>query len=64
MLAGHASFLARRLEVAGRRDPRSPPHLFSVTLRNGLIFLFAIPIFELLEHAQTSGWIQTVFTLP
>jgi len=29
MLAGHASFLARRLEVAGRRDPRSPPHLFS-----------------------------------
>ncbi|MFW2346900.1 MAG: methyltransferase family protein [Brevundimonas mediterranea] len=40
------------------------PIFFLVTLRDGLVFLLAIPIFELIEHAQTSGWIQTVFTLP
>ncbi len=40
------------------------PSFFLTTIFDGLTFLLAIPIFELIERAQDAGWIQTVFTLP
>jgi len=40
------------------------PSFFLTTLADGLTFLLAIPIFELIERAQDAGWIHTVFTLP
>ncbi|CAN5372378.1 isoprenylcysteine carboxylmethyltransferase family protein [soil metagenome] len=40
------------------------PSFFLATIKDGLVFLLAIPIFELLEHAQQAGWIHTIFTLP
>ncbi len=40
------------------------PNFFLTTLFDGLTFLLAIPIFELIERAQDSGWIHPLFTLP
>jgi protein-S-isoprenylcysteine O-methyltransferase Ste14 len=40
------------------------PNFFLATIKDGLVFLLAIPIFELIEHAQNVGWIHTIFTLP
>lgn len=40
------------------------PVFFLTTLRDGLAFLIAIPLFELLETAQNLGWLQVVFRLP
>jgi hypothetical protein len=40
------------------------PRFFLTTVKDGLVFLLALPIFELLEHAQEMGWIHTWLTLP
>ena len=40
------------------------PQFFLTTLRDGLAFLIAIPLFELVEHGQNSGWLHTLFNLP
>lgn len=40
------------------------PSFFLTTVKDGLVFLLAIPIFELLEYAQQSGWIRTLLKLP
>lgn len=40
------------------------PGFFLTTIADGLTFLLAIPIFELIERAQDAGWIHTIFTLP
>ena len=40
------------------------PILFLTTLRDGMMFLLAIPLFEALEHAQNVGWVHAMFTLP
>lgn len=40
------------------------PSFFLLTLRDGLAFFLAVPLFELLEQAQKVGWINTLFSLP
>ena len=40
------------------------PVFFLTTLRDGLAFLIAIPLFELVETAQNTGWLQVLFRLP
>jgi len=40
------------------------PVYFLTTLRDGLAFFLAIPIFEALEHAQNVGWVHVMFSLP
>ena len=40
------------------------PVFFLTTLRDGLAFLLAVPLFEALEHAQDVGWVRAMFTLP
>lgn len=40
------------------------PIFFLTTLRDGLAFLIAIPLFEVLETAQNAGWLRVIFTLP
>jgi len=40
------------------------PVFFLTTLRDGLAFLIAVPLFELLETAQNAGWLQVVFRIP
>lgn len=40
------------------------PVFFLTTLRDGLAFFLAVPIFEALEHAQTVGWVRVLFSLP
>ncbi|TAJ67442.1 MAG: isoprenylcysteine carboxylmethyltransferase family protein [Brevundimonas sp.] len=40
------------------------PVFFLTTLRDGLAFFLAIPIFEALEHAQDVGWVQVLFSMP
>jgi protein-S-isoprenylcysteine O-methyltransferase Ste14 len=40
------------------------PEFFLTTLRDGLGFLLAIPIFEALEQAQNVGWVSVLFSLP
>ncbi|NJC42588.1 protein-S-isoprenylcysteine O-methyltransferase Ste14 [Brevundimonas alba] len=40
------------------------PVFFLTTLRDGLGFFLAVPLFEALEHAQTVGWVHVVFNLP
>lgn len=40
------------------------PRFFLTTLRDGLVFLLAIPIFETVEWAQTAGWLPVFFRLP
>jgi len=40
------------------------PVFFLTTLRDGLAFFLAIPIFEALEHAQAVGWVRVLFSLP
>lgn len=40
------------------------PTFFLTTLRDGLVMLLALPLFESLEHIQDSGWLTTLFQLP
>lgn len=40
------------------------PVFFLTTLRDGLGFFLAIPIFEALEHAQDVGWVHVLFSMP
>lgn len=40
------------------------PALFVLTIRDGLVFLLAIPVFELIDAGQTAHWLRVVFHLP
>ena len=40
------------------------PTFFLTTLRDGLAFFLAVPLFEALEQAQQVGWVHVLFTLP
>ena len=40
------------------------PRFFLITLRDGMIFLLAIPLFSAIEALQQSGWIGTLLRLP
>ncbi|WP_406853163.1 isoprenylcysteine carboxylmethyltransferase family protein [Brevundimonas sp. BH3] len=40
------------------------PRFFLLTLRDGLMFLVAIPLFEAVEAMQNVGWLATVLRLP
>jgi len=40
------------------------PVYFLTTLRDGLAFFLAIPVFEALEQAQNVGWVRVLFSMP
>ena len=40
------------------------PVFFLTTLRDGLAFFLAVPLFEALEQAQAVGWVRVLFSLP
>jgi len=40
------------------------PVFFLTTLRDGLAFFIAVPLFEALEKAQEVGWVHILFSLP
>lgn len=40
------------------------PALFVTTILDGLVFLLAIPVFELIDIGQASGWLEVVARLP
>ena len=40
------------------------PQFFLTTIRDGLVFLLAVPIFEGIERLQAIGWLATLFRLP
>lgn len=40
------------------------PVFFLTTLRDGMAFFLAIPIFEALEQAQAVGWVRVLFSMP
>ena len=40
------------------------PAFFLLTLRDGLAFLIAIPLFEMVETAQQAGWLHAPIVLP
>jgi len=40
------------------------PALFVTTILDGLIFLLAVPVFELIDVGQASGWLQVMAHLP
>ena len=40
------------------------PQFFLLTLRDGLVFLLAVPLFEGIEALQGIGWLQTLLHLP
>ena len=40
------------------------PVFFLTTLRDGLAFFLAVPLFEALERAQEVGWVHILFSLP
>lgn len=40
------------------------PAFFLLTLRDGLAFLIAIPLFEMIETAQQAGWLHAPIVLP
>lgn len=40
------------------------PAFFLLTLRDGLAFLIAIPLFEAVDFAQAEGWLQVLARLP
>jgi len=40
------------------------PVLFVTTLRDGLVFLLAIPVFELIDAGQAAHWLRVVAHLP
>ena len=40
------------------------PQFFLVTLRDGLVFLLAVPVFESIDWAQAMGWLPVWIHLP
>jgi protein-S-isoprenylcysteine O-methyltransferase Ste14 len=40
------------------------PPLFVTTIRDGLVFLLAVPVFELIDAGQTAHWLRVVAYLP
>ncbi|HRJ65137.1 methyltransferase family protein [Brevundimonas sp. UBA2416] len=40
------------------------PTLFVTTIRDGLVFLLAIPVFELIDAGQATGWLRVIAHLP
>ncbi|WP_292067874.1 methyltransferase family protein [Brevundimonas sp. UBA7664] len=53
--------------VSRWRDPdvlEVRPGFFLTTLRDGLVFLLAVPVFESVEYAQTAGWVAALIRLP
>ena len=40
------------------------PRFFLTTIRDGLVFLLAIPIFESVDWAQAAGWLPVLLRLP
>ena len=40
------------------------PRFFLTTIRDGLVFLLAIPIFESVDMAQAAGWLPILLHLP
>ena len=40
------------------------PSFFLTTIRDGLVFLLAIPLFELIDAAQAQGWLKVLAYLP
>lgn len=40
------------------------PRFFLTTLRDGLVFFLAVPIFEVIQWAQLAGWLPVLFRLP
>ncbi|MDP3800755.1 isoprenylcysteine carboxylmethyltransferase family protein [Brevundimonas sp.] len=40
------------------------PTLFVTTIRDGLVFLLAIPVFELIDAGQAAHWLRVVALLP
>jgi len=40
------------------------PQFFLTTLRDGLVFLLAVPIFESVDWAQAAGWLPVLVKLP
>jgi protein-S-isoprenylcysteine O-methyltransferase Ste14 len=40
------------------------PRFFLITLRDGLVFLLAVPIFESIDKLQTLGWLAPLVRLP
>ena len=40
------------------------PSLFLLTIRDGLMFLVAIPVFELIDAGQTAHWLKVLAHLP
>ena len=40
------------------------PAFFLRTVRDGLVFLLALPVFEGLEHLQNLGWLDALIALP
>lgn len=40
------------------------PQFFLTTLRDGLVFLLAVPLFESVEHLQDMGWLSALVHLP
>ncbi len=40
------------------------PALFLLTIRDGLVFLLAIPVFELIDAGQAAHWLRVVAQLP
>jgi len=40
------------------------PQFFLTTLRDGLVFLLAVPLFESVEHLQDMGWLAALVRLP
>ena len=40
------------------------PRFFLTTIRDGLVFLLAIPIFEAVDAAQAAGWLPVLLRLP
>lgn len=43
---------------------RFKPRLLLNTLLDGLVFLVALPVFELIDHAQVTGTLPVLFRLP
>ncbi len=40
------------------------PRFFLITLRDGLVMLLTLPLFEGLEHFQHIGWLRVLLNLP
>lgn len=67
----YAAYCARtprfRPDFSKWRDVESldvRPRFFLTTLRDGLVFLLAVPLFESVERLQDIGWLSTLIHLP